>query len=323
MSSSALLICDASAHHGSGHVMRQITLGESLSRRGVQVVLWCHEIPSGLVTRAESFGIKVVHRSWPQESGQVDALVAPVDPKIVVFDGYGFSPQAIEELGGTGRVVVVVDDNGDHVGVACDVILNQNLHAGAEMYAESSTRPELLLGTRWALIRPEVAAIAHVDSKVRREGVFISVGGLDTRGLATRLRSAVESLREWPVECAGGFAGGVLMTPTEMAERMRSSRVGLIAFGTTTWEALCLGLPVVGLVVADNQLKVGMSIEESGLGRFFDFRTSAETEPVLEALTNLYDDEDSLVRRATLGRELVDGGGSDRVAHRLMELAEF
>ena len=224
MSSSALLICDASARHGSGHVMRQITLGESLSRHGVQVVLWCHEIPIGLATRAESFGIRVEYRSWSQESGHVNVLVAPVDATIIVFDGYDFSPQVIEDFGGSGRVVVVVDDNGDHAGVTCDVILNQNLHADIEMYVESSTRPELLLGTKWALIRPEVAAIANVGPKIRRKGVFISVGGLDTRGLASKLQSAVESLREWPVECAGGFASGVPMS----REIDRGVRIGTL-----------------------------------------------------------------------------------------------
>ena len=321
MSPRALLICDASSDHGSGHVMRQITLGASLSRLGAEVVLWCHEIPRGLISRAEDFGIEVMHRSWPQESDLLYDFVAPADPKLIVFDGYQFSRRVIKGFGGADRVVMVVDDNGDHAGVERDVILNQNLHAGDEMYRGSSSRPELLMGTKWALIRPEVAEVARWKSEIGREGVFISVGGLDSRGLATRLQSAAKSLRDWAVDCAGGFASGPQMTPLEMAERMRSSRVGLIAFGTTTWEAMCLGLPVVGLVVADNQLKVGKSIEDFGLGQFFDFRSSAEVEPVMEALANLYDDVDSLVKRAEVGRELVDGDGANRVALRLMQLA--
>ncbi len=43
-----MLLCDASARQGSGHVMRQITLGLHLRRAGFATVLSCHEIPEHL-----------------------------------------------------------------------------------------------------------------------------------------------------------------------------------------------------------------------------------------------------------------------------------
>lgn len=302
--------------------MRQITLGWALVRRGFRVSLWCHEIPDGLRARAEAWGIGVLRRTWSQETEVADTTPCPMSPFIVVFDGYQFNPEMIRSWVRPGRIVMVVDDNGDHAAVSCDVILNQNLHASPVMYGVSSSHPHLLLGTRWALIRPEVAALADEVLVSERNGVFISIGGLDPNDLATRCAEFVAARRNWPVRWAGGFVSGSTMSPVEMARCMQASRVGLIGFGTTTWEALCLGLPVLGLVVADNQLKVGESIERAGLGRCFDFRGSTNLEPVVAALAGLYDDAEALRTQAALGRDVVDGRGAFRVVDHLLQLLE-
>ena len=300
--------------------MRQITLGASLVRRGLRVVLWCHEIPGSLRMRAIRHKLEVVHRTWSQESEDAEISAEWPNVSVIVFDGYLFSSRVISACRRVGRIVMVIDDNGDHSRVDCDLIVNQNLHASSLMYPSSGQSPELLLGTKWALIRPEVAALAQESPTPSREGVFISIGGLDPHGLAVRLGEIARTRRDWPVCLAGGFSANPPMSPDEMARRMWMSRTGLIAFGTTTWESLCLGLPVVGLVVADNQLKVGESIEAAGLGQLFDFRSSGDPSAVMDALSGLYDDVEALRERAARGRDLVDGAGATRVAARIMEL---
>jgi len=320
MTRSALLVCDANAEHGSGHVMRQITLGSELVRRGVRTLLWCHEVPENLVARAESFGLGVVARPWGQSAVDCDLDWEWCAPDIVAFDGYRFDKSVVEGSRRKGRTVVVVDDNGDHADVECDVILNQNLHATAAMYGGSLHRRLMFLGTEWALIRHEVTRLAAASPTSARSGVFISVGGLDVTGLANRLREAAVARRDWAVMSTGGLGGGSAMSPLEMAERMVASRTGLIAFGTTTWEALCLGLPVVGVVVADNQEGVAQSIEAADLGSVFDFRNHPNVDGAIDALEALYDDPRSILDRTRRGRDLVDGHGAQRVADRLVAL---
>lgn len=316
-----MLLCDASARQGSGHVMRQITLGLHLRRAGFATVLSCHEIPEQLEARALEFGLGIKRRHFRQEDPRVSESCDD-DTSILVFDGYEFDTRVMSRSRRDGRLVVVVDDNGDFADVDCDVIVNQNLHADQLMYANNRHSPELLLGTRWALIRPEVAALARTDLDRSRDGVFISVGGLDALGRAKSLRELAILRRDWEVESAGGFSGSAPMSPLAMATHMWNSKVGVLACGTTTWEAACLGLPIIGLVVADNQVSVADSITKAGLGESFDIRDEFEPSMIIDSLEKLYDDHALVASRSTSARSLVDGLGGERVARRLHDLLE-
>lgn len=300
--------------------MRQITLGAELARAGFRVILSCHEIPTSLIERGRKFGLEYLHRDEPQSSSSAEYAYPSLTPGVLVFDGYQFPGEAIERSRTTDRRVIVVDDNGEHSRLACDMILNQNLHATEEMYRNNDSSPMLLLGTRWALIRPEVTDLAKTDATTHREGIFVSVGGLDTRGLVPRIRDTALTRRDWTVHAAGGVGQRSGASPSEVAEYMTMSRVGIIAFGTTTWEALCLGMPVVGLVVADNQLLVAESIRAAGLGESFDCRLSCDLDSIVDVAERLHDDTGELRHRAKIGRSLVDGGGASRTTARILEL---
>lgn len=315
----AALFCDASTQQGSGHVMRQITLGIALRARGCDVDLRCHEIPEALVRRANQFGLSVAFRNLAQGMSAVESDEFAKDVDIAVVDGYGFSAEAIEGLRSKSSTVVVVDDNGDHANAHCDVLLNQNLHATASMYEQNSWGPELLLGTNWALIRPEILEVRDSNVESYRKDVFVSVGGLDHRGLAPQIGHQLSDSNFF-VRTAGGFGATGVLSPHEMALAMRSARVGVIACGTTTWEAACLGLPMVGLVVADNQALLAESIETAGLGRTFDCRESVDLSSIRCEVARLYDDVSECKRRSQLGSSLIDGFGAERVVTRILEL---
>ena len=302
--------------------MRQITLGLQLYRVGFAVELACHEIPDPLVKRASDFGLTVRYRPRRQDDATMSGVVDDHDVDVVVFDGYEFDPREISNSRRDGRLSLVVDDNGEFADVDCDLILNQNLFADRSMYATNPHSPELLLGTRWALIRPEISDLARVEHPGPREGVFVSVGGMDPHHRADSLRDVAKLRRNWMVESAGGIAGSGSMSPADMAMRMWVSKVGVVACGTTTWEAACLGLPIVGLVVADNQVRVADSISKAGLGESFDIREDFDPSRILDSVEELYDDDDLVESRSRFARDLVDGSGGERVARRLRDLLD-
>ena len=100
----------------------------------------------------------------------------------------------------------------------------------------------------------------------------------------------------------------------EMAEEMSHSQIGVIACGTTTWEALCLGLPLVGVVVADNQIQVARSLQENNLGDSIDCRNEVDIKSILNATTALLKNSLRSEEISERARALVDGRGAQRVA---------
>jgi len=312
----ALIVCDSNREYGSGHVMRSITLGISLQKVGFKVALVCFEIPVALIERAEGFGLQVLKRNAQQAEIAIAAeVIESTDPgDVVVFDGYYFDQQAIAKVHRSERFVVVIDDNGDLAECVSSLILNQNLHANEEIYRRNSSGSKLLLGCKWALIRPEVFAARESQNLQERQGIFIAMGGTDPLGITSEISSRLIKQTGLKVVAAGGFLGQSSLNPTEMAEEMAHSQIGVIACGTTTWEAFCLGLPLVGVVVADNQIQVARSLQENKLGDFIDCRNEVDVASILKATTVLLQDKLRSEEISLRARALVDGKGAQRVA---------
>jgi spore coat polysaccharide biosynthesis predicted glycosyltransferase SpsG len=140
------------------------------------------------------------------------------------------------------------------------------------------------------------------------------MGGTDPLGITPEISSRLIKQTGLKVVAAGGFLGQSSLSPSEMAEEMAHSQIGVIACGTTTWEALCLGLPLVGVVVADNQIQVARSLQENKLGDFIDCRNEVDVASILKATTVLLQDKLRSEEISLRARALVDGKGAQRVA---------
>jgi spore coat polysaccharide biosynthesis predicted glycosyltransferase SpsG len=123
-STNILLVCDATFESGSGHVMRQITLGAALKSVGLNPILFCFSIPDSLIARAHDFGLTVEKRSQRSDSSKLAEEVIATNCPIVVFDGYQFPREVITNVFIRNVQVVLIDDNGDLADFPCHLILN-------------------------------------------------------------------------------------------------------------------------------------------------------------------------------------------------------
>jgi UDP-2,4-diacetamido-2,4,6-trideoxy-beta-L-altropyranose hydrolase len=312
-----LLVCDATFESGSGHVMRQITLGTALKNLGLEPILFCYSIPDALVARAHEFQLTVQKRSQRCDSRKLSEEILAMDCGVAVFDGYEFLHDSISEVFDNDVRVVLVDDNGDLAKFPCHLVINQNLHADAAMYASNETSPQLLLGLSWAMIRPEVVAQINIVKTTEKSGILLSIGGTDHLGITPVLRDGInQAFKEEVIATTGVLTGGTL-TPLDMAIMMSKSKVGIIACGTTTWEAVCLSLPFVGLVTADNQVEVGSSLVEYGIAQIVDCRSGFDIEMILHKIRQLMTQDSNIAERSV---PLVDGGGALRSAQRIFSI---
>jgi UDP-2,4-diacetamido-2,4,6-trideoxy-beta-L-altropyranose hydrolase len=317
--SKLLLVCDATIEMGSGHVMRQITLAIALKSLGFDPVLFCHAIPDALVIRAQLFGIPVKKRLHPQDSPRLSQEIVAEGCGTNIFDGYEFLPATINEVFDCGQFVVLVDDNGVMANWPCHVILNQNLHAEEATYKDNRFQPELLMGISWALIRPEVVELASNKERFIKSGVFLSVGGTDPKGIAPQIRSRLTEVMGEEITATTGVLNGLGFSPAAMAHAMATSKAGIIACGTTTWEAICLQLSFVGLITAENQVEVGESLIKRGIAPIVDCRSNLDVELIVETFQRLFSSDEEKMDSTEL---VIDGGGALRSARRIMSLTK-
>lgn len=305
--------------------MRCLTLGAELRRRFWSVTLLTAEIDKFLELRADRLGIRVVPLTAPIGSVEDADQTAAVGADLVVVDGYDFTDDFFADLDRRSVPYVVLDDNGNTAPSGARAIVNQNPHADHALYPTVATG-RLFAGPKYALIRDEIRALRGSGSPSLHAGVpsvLVSIGGTDVLGLSGEVATSmarrgglrVVASLEAPVD-------GVDRAPKDIAAPLANATVAVIGAGGTLWEACCLGVPSVALVVADNQVAPSGRAKALGVCELIDCRAGIDVDQVSRAVGALLADP---ARRATMskaGSRLIDGKGVDRVADAAERIVE-
>ena len=170
--------------------------------------------------------------------------------------------------------------------------------------------------------------------------MLVTVGGSDPlnassallRGLATLGRSGlvvrvvVGPANPWLVElqslaAALPLAVSLCTAVTDMPGLMHWAHIALTGAGTTCWELLRMGVPMLTLAVADNQEGIAAALAAAGvavhLGGHAALGSDAGASRAAERIALVLDDVTLRQRLAERGRSLVDGHGAERVVEHL------
>ena len=319
-SSTILLVCDATFESGSGHVMRQITLGVALKSLGLNPVLFCFSIPEALVARALEFGVPFKKRKYDANSHNLAQSIIDLGPAVVVFDGYQFLNESISEVFDNNILTMLVDDNGELRSNPCHLFLNQNIHASLETYGSNPSSPKFLLGSQFALIRQDVCQQSRVFTSRRENEILVAIGGTDVKSIGKSLTYSMQQDNRLSVISGSGFLTNDGLSPTQLALAMSLCTVGVIGCGTTLWEAAYLGMPCIALVVADNQLNMSNSAIEHGIAMIINCQKITPLQQINESVNELFSNKKLREQMSRNGISLFDGQGATRVSQEIKKL---
>jgi spore coat polysaccharide biosynthesis predicted glycosyltransferase SpsG/ribosomal protein S18 acetylase RimI-like enzyme len=323
MGETLLIRADASALIGAGHAMRGLALAQAWMGAG-GVAVWATAMDPGrlaAVYSAEGVRVErlVSEPGTEADAGETAMLAARLGASWVCQDGYHFSPGYGASLGRVRRLLL---DDAGLPECDADVVLNQNVGALAQSYPGRSDRTRLLLGPRYALLRREFSAHRDPERPVPRCAMKVLVslgGGASAREGAAILGAVSRGLDGIEVRLAPGFysvpGGGD--GPAAMALTMAWADIGVLGAGSACWEAACMGLPGVVLILAENQVPVAEGIARLGLALNLGFRDRVSLSTICDTLGRLQTDQALRLRMSARGRRLVDGRGAARVVRRL------
>ncbi|MEP7242285.1 MAG: UDP-2,4-diacetamido-2,4,6-trideoxy-beta-L-altropyranose hydrolase [Gammaproteobacteria bacterium] len=340
---------DASVATGSGHVMRCLTLAGALRERGAAVsfVSRAHSGHLGDSISEQGFKVTLLPLADPtdprapwEEDGErtLDVLgQSGSGTDWLVVDHYDFDERWERIVRGSGARMMVIDDLADRPH-DCDVLLDQNFdNPRHRRYAErvpAGTRQ--LLGTRYALVRPEFsrqreAALRRRDGRFAR--VLVTMGGSDPAndtatvlaGLALRKGSelAVDVVvgngnphRQQIRDLCAAMGAQFHVQTNRMAELMAQADLAINGGGSTTWERCVVGLPALVAIQSEDQEAIATALGQLGAHRVLGWTrvlSGGDYAQALEALT-----APERLRMSTISATLCDGGGAARVADELM-----
>lgn len=336
-----ILRADAGAQIGSGHVMRCLALGQAWQDLGGDVIFAACELPQHLASRLEQEQFRV--ERLPAEFGSTaDAdltgrLAQSEGTGTVVVDGYHFTDEFNRQLQQAGCRVTVVDDMGRPT--PADVILNHNLYASGSDYHGLLDHTSILVGCRFALLRREFRThCTSVPPGTNVTKILVTCGGSDPSQATEKILTSLHHLAGAKIEVvavAGSTNNRIAELRSlaenspldiriehdcrDMATLIRWADIAVAAAGSTCWEMACLGLPVIAVITAENQVRVAHSIEENGLGWNAEWINQDASSNITRIINRVKNDPSLLINASHNGPRLIDGQGALRVAQALAD----
>jgi len=339
----ALVIrADAGHQIGVGHSMRCLALGQAWQDLGGSVIFVSCNLPESLAHRLEqeNFQIEDID-AVPGSTSDADHTsksASSANTNTVVVDGYHFSDEFRQRIRGAGCRIVAVDDLGRMT--PADLILNQNLGASADDYPTRTDHTTILAGCRFAMLRREYREQSQASIRVRQkiERVLVSCGGSDPTMATERILESLIHLTSKQIEViavAGSsnprvkslqkLADSLPLSVRiehncqDMATLMQWADIAIVAAGSTCWELACLGLPMIAVIAADNQVRVAQAIDNNGLGWNAGWIEGDAQNNISRCINHITKDSSLLTDASQRGRRLIDGQGASRVAQTLAD----
>ncbi len=330
---------DASARAGAGHAVRCLALADALAASGWRCALAGGAAASGVVPTLERCGHERLDLDCAAaEEAGVLARRRSEGCDLLVVDHYGREAAFEAACRPWARRVMVIDDLADRAH-DCDVLLDPTPGRRRADYAAFVPRDcRLLLGPRYALLRPQFAAARGAALKRRRAGgpvrrILVFLGATDPDNVtATVLEGLARAGVAAEVDVvmgagaphlaavraqAGALSGKVPVTvtvgATDMAALMANADMAVGAAGTASWERCCLGLPTVALVVAENQRAGAKALAGAGAARILEGPADITARRVAAAVEDLCRSADERLRMGLAAADLCDGRGASRI----------
>lgn len=359
---------DASLQIGTGHVIRSLTLADALRDRGGRCIFVCRPHQGHLLALISQRGYQALalpelqvaalssldgtaHAHWLGVDWATDAYDTQqvlrhfMDGQTIdwlVVDHYALDTRWEEALHSKANRMMVIDDLADRPHT-CDLLLDQNLGRSAHDYGGLlKGRPSTLVGPRYALLRPEFAAL-RTQSLARRQNnpqlrhLLITMGGVDKDNATGQVLTALQSYNlpsdlrvtvvmgphaPWLAQVQAQAAQmpwytAVLVGVDNMAQLMAESDLAIGAAGGTAWERCSLGLPALVLVLAKNQLASAVALQKAGAAVVLEL--PQHIEGFVELLQTALFAQETLVKLSKAAAAVTDGEGCQRVAEHLLE----
>ena len=326
---------DAGPRIGWEHLYRCLVLAGALQRRRRPAYFLSQLEPASL-----GLNIKRAGNDWLEADGPAgtpDDLQETVQeirrlrPAAVIVDSPEVSQEYLGQLRNTGILVASIDSLAN-TPFPSRLIINPLLGPDRESY-EFETGTQVLLGARYALVRPEMRRIRPIRSQepVQPFRVLIALGDDDPNNQAGELAKALlncpkvgrvdVAVRQFHPQLLELQALAATMPdrleivsePSEVSARIVRSHFAISAGNYWSLELACVGVPQLIIVQSEMHWPTAQRLEEEGAATCLGWHANVSALTMRQAVHDLLSDNLERQGMSRCGRKLIDGRGPDRL----------
>ena len=309
---------------GFGHVSRCLSLYQAFQEKGIepQMLVKGDDSVSGLLAET-SFRPLDWHND---KEGLAEALTGT---DICIVDSYLAVPSVYREVSVLAKLPVYIDDN-KRLDYPRGIVLNWALNAETLGYPERDG-VTYLLGSNYASLRRSFWNVPVQESREEIKSVVVTFGGAEPDGFTCSILKLLA--KEFPdveknVVIGAGFSDTAKINEaadsktylhfSPDANRMRDIIIGsdlaLSSGGQTLFELARTGVPVIAISTADNQNENIRGWVDAGFVSYAGVVKDDGLHNKIISCMNYLKDVEERKKRSIIGRNLIDGLGSRKVA---------
>jgi len=317
------ILTEGGKNIGFGHLTRCISLYQAFEEGGV--------LPEFIVNGDESIrdllrGKKHKIFNWIEEKEKLFGFIENAD--IVIVDSYLADISLYKAMSALSKIPVYIDDN-KRINYPEGIVMNGAVYAEDVDYIKNEN-VEYLAGPEYMPLRKEFWKVPEKEIRERVQNIMMTFGGDDAKNMTPKILMFLNE--EYPelmknVVIGRGFQNmeeiddlrekkvNLIYYPDaeKMKEIMLESDIAISAGGQSLYELAGVGVPTIGICVAENQLE---NVEGWAKAGFLEYAGWYSEKNLLEKIRNSMKHlEDINIRRnkSELGRKRIDGKGSLRV----------
>jgi len=343
MNNVCLIRCEYSEIIGFGHLMRCLTLGHELKRRGYRVFMLsakgCPDIQSGYADAIEQWYTTTAELGSMEDAAGLVNLTKEIDAVLLILDFYNISEAYQMKVHRAGLRWLQFDGFASQP-LWADWVVSMSPAADMEKYLlkRKNSKAIFLLGPKYAILRPDFKVCRNENRIIGNvDRVLLSFGGGDDQGMTLFcLTALIDSGWNGEVVAVVGRANPHVDQISSWVRRYRDRRVrisidepdmagvmadcdmAVISGGMTTFEAAALGLPTLMICLADNQRENIKAWSRLGVSVDLGDSSRLAKADFIQCFLSLVKDKSRRTEMSRCGRKIVDGRGAKRVAEQIL-----
>ena len=323
-----LILTEGGKNIGLGHVVRCVALCQALEERNLKPELF---INGSDVVLDSLEARKYQYLNWLQERDEIFKIIKGVD--VVIVDSFIADKDFYVSVSELVNTPVYLDDN-NRLDFPRGLVINVSLFADELDYVQKEN-VVYLLGTLYNILRKEFWNVSNKRIRKNVNNLMVTFGGDDANDLTPKI---LDFLVEKFPQCRKSIIIGCWFSNIERIAKVSDEKTILIhnpdaeelknimlksdlaisAGGQTLYELARIGLPVIGIGTAENQLHNLFAWERAGFLEYAGMHDDRQIlDNILMAINKSLPFSERL-KRSNLGKKYVDGRGVERISDYLM-----
>ncbi len=272
------IITEGNFKAGLGHITRCISIYQAFEEK--EIFSCC--IINGDETIKDLLNeIDYICFNWIKNDKKLYNIINHAD--IAIIDSYSYDDSLSKKLSDIVNLPVYIDDN-NRIKYPRGLVINSGLHAKYLDYP-NDLKVQYLLGAQYSMLKKTFWETEYKNIEEQIKSILITFGGSDIRNITPRLIKILktkfpniikkiiigenyQNVKE--IETVSDNRCELFYSPNSgrLREIMLSSDIAITAGGQTTYELASIGIPMITIAVANNQIKSVEKFTELGINYY-------------------------------------------------------